>query len=94
MTDHSLHANTDARSLDLLPWADPYIMQLFAEAEVLETVDDTESVTCRDKPELPAGEKATSEAVFRSDSWTIRPLRRSAVSRTRRTGSEHLLARC
>ena len=94
MADHALNTVVDAQSMDLLPWADPYIMQLFAEAELLETADDSKSVTRRDKPELPAGEKATGEAVFSNDSWRIRPLRRSAATRTRKTESEHLMARC
>ena len=94
MTNHSLDTAIDARPVDLLPWADPYIMQLFAEGELLEATDDAKSVAGRDKPELPTGVTAASEAVFRSDSWTIRPLRRSAASRSRRTESEHLMAHC
>jgi hypothetical protein len=94
MVDQSHSASTAAHSTDILPWADPYIMQLFAEAELLEPGDDSKPSPRRNRVELPSGQKATGEAVFSNDSWTIRPLRRSAVPRTRRTGSEHLLARC
>ncbi len=94
MVNHSHSTSTAAHSTDILPWADPYIMRLFAEAELVEPADDAKPSPHRDRMELPSGQKATGEAVFSNASWTIRPLRRSLVPRTRRTGSEHLLARC
>jgi hypothetical protein len=94
MIDHSHDTATEAQSADILPWADPYIMQLFSEAELLETAEEAKPSPRRDRPVLSPGRKATGVAEFRRSSWTIRPLRRSVAPRMRRTAAEHLMARC
>ena len=76
-----------ASSADLLPWVDPYITQLFAEAELVELVASHQRA---DSP------RSTLEgrAGLPSDDWDVRPVARAAASPRRRTESARLLAHC
>jgi hypothetical protein len=82
-----------SRPADLLPWADPYIQQLFAEAALMESSADSVHGDRSVPTGLPRGQQATGEAVFSGDAWMIR-LRPNLSAHTRRTGSEHWLGRC
>jgi hypothetical protein len=94
MFDSSATASTTPQPVDLLPWADPYILQLFRDSHLLEEGTDDGSASLSGQPAVTPGEKASSEAVLTGRSWSIRPLNRCADSRTRRTGSGRLMARC
>jgi hypothetical protein len=81
-------------SADLLPWADPYILQLFEEAELVTRENpagptDGASPLC-----VRPSEAAEIEAVFTRDAWRITSPRRSAIARRRRTESAPQLAPC
>ena len=87
MPERTTQAASANQPADLLPWADPYIVQLFRElAQTDEMTSGTDTV-------VSEGEKATAQAVFAGRTWSITPLR-PAGSRTRRTGSEHRMACC
>jgi hypothetical protein len=77
--------------VDLLPWADPYIMQLFLESERLE--DRGVSVAASTESGGRSSQAAVA-APLSSDSWGINPTRRPSLPRRRRTESERLLVRC
>jgi hypothetical protein len=77
-----------------LPWADPYIMQLFCQLHVPEDSAAAPAQRGVEDRELPPGERATTEAVFVGRSWSITPLNRPAPFRKHRTVSEHLMAHC
>ena len=94
MIDRSICTGTQCTTIDLLPWADPYIAQLFADAHLVDIVEPQESplhaawrgvrVACETSlrsmlPKAPGGLKARRPA---------RP------SRKRRTGFAHSLASC
>jgi len=85
---------SSTQAVDLLPWADPYILQLFAEAEMVRHEEDE----CADWEEstvrVHEAGPASVETVLTHDSWRITPLRRSSVSRRRRTESAPRLAPC
>ncbi len=73
-----------AWSADLLPWVDPYITQLFAEAELVELAT---SHQVADAPRsLLAG-----RARLVSDHGDVRPAARAATARRRRTESARRL---
>ena len=97
------------RTVDLLPWADPYIAQLFAEAgmlagdaacEIGEAESRTNSSGRRRLAEVVAidelsGQDAIVEAVFTRHAWHLAPApHRRSVARTRRPEAEPTLARC
>ena len=76
-----------ASSTDLLPWVDPYITQLFAEAELVELATSHQGA---DAPRsLLAG-----RARLASDDGDVRPAARAAAARRRRTESAQRLAHC
>lgn len=80
---------------DLLPWADPYIMQLFAEAELVEQEDIAEQSWDEGPVYREVSPPANVvEAVLTRDAWKITNLRRPSVSRKRRTESAPPLAPC
>ena len=96
-------------TVDLLPWADPYIAQLFAEAGMLaggvgREIGGAESRTNpSDRRRLAevvvidesSGRDATVEAVFTRHAWHLAPApHRRSVARTRRPEAEPTLARC
>ena len=94
MSEPSSRVDTVHQPVDLLPWADPYIMQLFTESRLLgDTADAAVSPGAGDA-EVTLGGRATGEAVLTGQSWSIRPLNRAAGPRTRRTVSGHLMAQC
>ena len=43
MTTQFCNRPTNAQSVDLLPWADPYIVQLFADAQLVSEECDSQS---------------------------------------------------
>jgi len=80
--------------IDLLPWADPYITQLFQNAMLLGHSGMGEFPA--DSPDLQADRRLQTEACGSRDRHSMavsRPLPRLAP-RTRRTESGRLLARC
>ena len=80
--------------IDLLPWADPYIMQLFLEAEML---GDAETPRAAFSPSTGFGRRrpqAEVAAPVNGDSWGINSPRQPSLPRRRRTESERLLVRC
>jgi hypothetical protein len=82
---------------DLLPWADPYIMQLFAESEQWSRsglLSEPSARTAERLPEAAGDADAVVTAQFCSESWQINAPRRPAAVRRRRIESERLLARC
>lgn len=80
--------------LDLLPWADPYIAQLFADARFERDAAGAEPAVSRVRAEVAHDAETVAAADFRRDGWTIRTIRRPAASRRQRIESERLLARC
>ena len=94
MSERSPIVEFHQKPVDLLPWADPYIARLFAEARLLDEDTDCSSSAARSLSNVAAGGKATSEAIMGSGTWRISPLRRQEDSRRRRTESEHLMAHC
>ena len=94
MPELSTRVDSIHQQVDLLPWADPYIMQLFRESNLLENATEAVGSSEADDANVTPGGKATNEAVLTGQSWLIRPLNRSAEPRTRRTVSGHLMARC
>lgn len=77
--------------IDLLPWADPYIMQLFLEAEMLGGSAQFESAA----PAACDGRSPQTSvaAPLNGESWGINPNRRPALPRRRKTESARLLVR-
>ena len=73
--------------VDLLPWADPYIAQLFAEAERIELAARAT------RPEEVADD-ALGSAPDPAYEWDFRPPACGAATRRRRTESARSLARC
>jgi hypothetical protein len=80
--------------IDLLPWADPYIMQLFAESEQWNRSGLSEPAVGETRPETARSAPAVTTAQFCSESWSISAGRRPLTPRRRRIESERLLARC
>lgn len=81
-------------SIDLLPWADPYIIQLFQESPFR---GDSHSVeTAPDMPPPRDGRRACSlaDAPQRRDAAPLSRRRQRLGTRTQRTESERWLARC
>ncbi len=94
MSESSTVVDSVHQPVDLLPWADPYIMQLFRESRLLGDTADAAISSGVEDADLTPGGKATDEAVLTGQSWSIRPLNRSAEPRTRRIVSGHLMAQC
>ncbi len=80
--------------LDLLPWADPYIVQLFADARFERDAAEDEPAARRTRAGIAHDAETVAAADFRRDGWAIRTIRRPASSRRQRIESERLLARC
>lgn len=81
--------------IDLLPWADPYIMQLFAESEQWGRFGLVDSAGEVKRAPDPAGSAEPAiTAPFCSESWRVNATRRPTTPRRRRTESERSLARC
>ena len=78
--------------IDLLPWADPYIMSLFLKSEMLE--DGDASAGASSAGSGGRSPQAAVAAPLNGDSWGINPPRRPSLPRRRRTESERLLVRC
>lgn len=94
MSELSTRVDSVHQPVDLLPWADPYIMQLFRESNLLEDATEAVGLAGAGETDVTPGGVATDEAVLTGQSWSIRPLTRSAGPRTRRTVSGHLTAHC
>jgi hypothetical protein len=94
MSESSTVVESVHQSVDLLPWADPYIMQLFRESDLLEDAAEAAPSPGAGNADVTSGGKATGEVVLSRHSWSIRPLNRSAEPRMRRTVPGHLMARC
>jgi hypothetical protein len=82
--------------IDLLPWADPYILQLFAESEQWSRFGLSEPTagTAERLPDQAGSADAVLSAEFRSESWRINTPRRPSAPRRRKIESECLLAHC
>ncbi len=96
MNNHTCRCSKLAPAADLLPWADPYIVQLFEEAEMLRRAEIAElnSSGC-------AGDRYESggpspEVLLNADRDGRRVTRpgRQAISRRRRTEFALQLAPC
>jgi hypothetical protein len=85
---------TAAKPVDLLPWADPYIAQLFADAGLVSDAAPSESPLRAAWQDARAACKASLDAMLPSESWRVKSPRRARLSRTRRTKPARLLARC
>jgi hypothetical protein len=93
MIELDIRGTRQGLDVDLLPWADPYIMQLFLEAEMLEDGDEPGAASA---PAAGFGAHSPQAvaAALRGDSWGINSNRRPPLPRRRRTESERLLVRC
>ena len=93
MIELNIRGTRQGLEIDLLPWADPYIMQLFLEAEMLGDGDEPGSALA---PSTGFGGRRPPEvaAALHGDSWGINSTRRPSLPRRRRTESERLLVRC
>jgi len=82
--------------IDLLPWADPYIIQLFAESEQWgrSAVSAPAAGTGERLPDQAGSADGVITAQFCSESWRISTPRRPSAPRRRRIESERLLAHC
>jgi hypothetical protein len=96
MITQTCRCSTFAPSADLLPWADPYIIQLFEEAELVhrEEISDLTGTRREDGCSVPCGEPASVDAGGARDPWRVIRPRRLAVSRRRRTEFALQLAPC
>jgi len=96
MTNQTCRRSNDTRSVDLLPWADPYILQLFEEAELVrrEALAESDDCLSRDHFSVPSAGPATVEAVFTRDNWRVTRPNRPPVSRKRRIEFALELAPC
>jgi hypothetical protein len=96
MINQTCRCSTFAPSADLLPWADPYIVQLFEEAEMVQREESTDlSGTQReDWCGASCSESGSVDAGGARDPWRVTRPRRLAVSRRRRTEFELQLAPC
>lgn len=81
--------------VDLLPWADPYIVQLFAEAGMVTETRKTQSPLKNAWQDARATCGTDIEAMSYSRARRVRPTDLSRpASRRRRTESARSLARC
>lgn len=96
MNTHTCRCSNLAPAADLLPWADPYIVQLFQEAEAARRAELADSLT-------PGRACSGCESVGRSTEVTVVGERegrrvsrpgRQAISRRRRTEFALQLAPC
>ncbi len=94
MMELNVRRTRQGLGIDLLPWADPYIMQLFLESETLGDGGEFESVAAPTLESDARNPHASVAAPLNGDSWGINPARRPSLPRRRRTESERLLVRC
>jgi hypothetical protein len=85
MIELNIRGTRQGLEIDLLPWADPYIMQLFLEAEMLGD---------RDVAGSGRNPQAAVAAPLNGASWGLNSPRRPSLPRRRRTESERSLVRC
>lgn len=80
-------------TVDLLPWADPYIAQLFRDADLL---DEPSPVVHPRRGKTVAGREAGAmiETVLSSDEWQLNPMSRQRLNRSRRVEPERPMAHC
>jgi hypothetical protein len=89
MIELNIRGTRQGLEIDLLPWADPYIMQLFLEAEMLGDRDVAGSA--RSGGRHP---QAVVAGPLNGDAWGVNSPRRPSLPRRRRTESDRLLVRC
>ena len=94
MIELNIRGTRQGLEIDLLPWADPYIMQLFLEADMLGSSGDFESVTVQAAGSDGRSPQMSVAAPLNGDSWRVNSTRRPARPRRRRTESERMLVRC
>jgi hypothetical protein len=95
MTNQTCRCSTIARSADLLPWADPYILQLFEEAERARREEVAEWGNWTDDDYKTVSVEASGVETRNSrDPWRVNRPRRLPVSRRRRTEFALELAPC
>jgi hypothetical protein len=93
MIEVNIRGTRQGLDIDLLPWADPYIMQLFLEAEMLGNGDESGTALA---PSTGLGGRSAQAvaAALHGDSWGINSTRRPSPPRRRRIEAERLLVRC
>lgn len=95
MADQSCCRSIADGRVDLLPWADPYIVQLFAEAGLVTDGDTSQSPLQSAWQDARAACGPGLEAVFYGRARRVRPSGgRRQVSRKRRTEPARSLVRC
>ncbi len=94
MTNQPCHDRAANQPVDLLPWADPYIAQLFADAGLVSDTAPTESPLRAAWQDVRVACEASLDAMLPGESRRIRSPRRVRLSRMRRTEPAHSLARC
>jgi hypothetical protein len=94
MTNQPCRTHAATKPVDLLPWADPYITQLFAEARLVSDTAPSESPLRAAWQDVRVACEASLDAMLASESWRIKSPRRGRFSRKRRTEPAHLSARC
>ena len=94
MIESTVRRTHQELELDLLPWADPYILQLFLESEPLVHPGSCESAAGVPRSTGDHRIPAVVAAPLNSASGAISLTRRRSTPRRRRTESECLLARC
>lgn len=94
MTSQLCPNRAAAQPVDLLPWADPYIAQLFAEAQLIGDATPSESPLRAAWQDVRVACKASVDAMRPNEPRRIKSPRRARLARTRRTEPERMLARC
>lgn len=95
MADQSCCRSGADGCVDLLPWADPYIVQLFAEAGIVTETRKARSPLKNAWQDARAACGTEVEAMSYGRTRRVRPTElRRPVSRRRRTESARSLARC
>jgi hypothetical protein len=92
MKSRSLSSTAPAH--DLLPWADPYILQLFQGLASGEQCETNAASRSRMPLTVTVGQAASAEARLSREDWEITTPARREPARTRRTEFAHSLAPC
>lgn len=91
MLQLNVHRAHQGLKMDLLPWADPYIMQLFQEAEL---AGESAAAVAAPAPACRRHSEVSSAASLGDETRGVSSIRRSPLPRRRRTETERLLVRC
>ena len=94
MIELNVRRTRQGLGIDLLPWADPYIMQLFLESERLGDCGESGSAATPSAESDARSPHAAVAAPMNGHSRGINLARRPSLPRRRKTESERLLVRC